>query len=66
VLSFATSCVLLTTTGCVFFVVHRGKGICRTLLGVCNGCVVCYVIGFDASGSPSTFGLFVVGLGNLG
>jgi hypothetical protein len=40
-LSFATSCLLLSIVGCVLFVVHYGKGICPTLLGVCNGCVVC-------------------------
>ncbi len=54
---------LLYVVSCVFFVVHRGKGICPTLLGVCNGCVVCYAIGFDVGGPFFTFGLFVVGLG---
>jgi hypothetical protein len=66
VLPFAASCVLLSTVGCVLFVVDCGKEIWPTLLGVCNGCVVRYVIGFDVGGPPSTFGLFVVGLGNLG
>jgi hypothetical protein len=33
---------------------------------MCNGCVVCSVIRFDAHGPPFTFGLFVIGLGNVG
>jgi hypothetical protein len=45
-----TSYVLLFITGCVFFVVRHGKGICLALLGVCNGCVVCFAIGFDVGG----------------
>jgi len=48
---FANS-LLLFIASCVHFVVHCGKGICWTLLGVCNGCVVCYVIGFDVGGPP--------------
>jgi hypothetical protein len=48
--------MLLYVVSCVFFVVHRGKGICPTLLGVCNGCVVCYAIGFDVGGPFFTFG----------
>jgi len=43
-----------------------GKGICPTLLGICNGCVVHYIIGFDVSGPSSKLGLFVIGLGNVG
>lgn len=58
--------MLLSAVGCVFFVVRCDKGICLALFGVCNGCVVHFAIGFDVCGSPSTFGLFVVGLGNVG
>ncbi len=60
------SYVLLSIVGCVLFVVHHGKGICLALLGVCNGCVIRYTIGFDVGGPPFTFGLFTIGLGNVG
>jgi hypothetical protein len=50
----------------VFFIMCHGKGICPTLLGICNGCVVRYIIGFDVGGPSFKFGLFTIGLGNLG
>jgi hypothetical protein len=36
------------------------------LLGICNGCVVRYIIGFDVGGPSSKLGLFAIGLGNVG
>jgi len=51
--------VLLFVANYVFFVMCRGKGICPTLLGIFNGCVVRYTIGFE-------FRLFAIGLGNVG
>ncbi len=58
--------MLLFVASCVFFVVRCDKGICLVLFGMCNGCVVHIVIGFDVGGFPFTFGLFVVRLGNVG
>jgi hypothetical protein len=46
--------------------VCHGKGICPTLLGICNGCVVRYTIGFDVGGHSSKLGLFAIGFGNVG
>ncbi len=66
VLQFTASCVFLFIDNCIFFVVHRGKGICPSFLKVCNGCVVHFVIGFDAHGPFFTFGLSIIGLGNVG
>jgi hypothetical protein len=57
--------VFLSIVNYVFFIMCRGKGICPTLLGICNGCVVRYIIGFDVGGPPFKFGLFTIGLGNL-
>ncbi len=58
--------MFLFVNGYIFFVVHCGKGICPFFLRVCNGCVVCFVIGFDAHGPPFTFVLSIVGFGNVG
>ncbi len=58
--------VLLFVANYVFFVVCHGKGICPTLLGIFNCCVVHYTIGFDVGGLFSKFGLFAIGLGNVG
>jgi len=66
VLLFIISYVFLSIIGCVLFVVHHGKGICLAFLGVCNGCVIRSIIGFDVGGPPFTFGLSTIGLGNVG
>ncbi len=61
-----SNCVFSFAVSCVLFVVRCDKGICLALLGVCNSCVVHFVIGFDVGGSPSIFGLSAIGLGNVG
>jgi hypothetical protein len=66
VLLFATSYVILSIYSCILFVVRCGKGIYPALLGMCNGCVIRSIIGFDVGGPPFIFGLSTVGLGNVG
>jgi hypothetical protein len=66
VLLSIASYVFLSIFDCVFFVVHHGKGICPAFFRMCNGCVVHSTIGFHVGGPLSTFGLFVVGFGNVG
>jgi hypothetical protein len=44
---FVVCCVFLSTINNVLFVVHYGKGMFSTLLGVCINCVACPRVGFD-------------------
>ncbi len=44
----------------------HGEEICPTFLGICNGCIVHYTIGFYVSGLSFKFGLSTIGLGNVG
>jgi hypothetical protein len=44
----------------------HGEEICPTFLGICNGCIVRYTIGFYVSGLSFKFGLSTIGLGNVG
>lgn len=46
---FVVCCVFLSTINNVLFVVHYGKGMFSTLLGVCTSCVACPRVGFDWS-----------------
>lgn len=65
-LPFTTNCVFLSIANYVLFIMCRGKGICPILLGICNGCVVHYTIGFDVGGPSIKFGLSIIRLGNVG